>query len=80
MGGPVSINRLRYGGQNYFWISDQNAVIITHPTRPDLNGQDASELRDANGFALFKAFANEVAAHEHGYVRYLWPRPITDCP
>ena len=76
----ADIGRLRYGHQNHFWISDMNAVIVVHPMSPELNGQDASGIKDANGLAFFKAFANEVVAHDKGVVNYLSPRPGTQEP
>ena len=66
---------LRYDRQEYFWINDMQPRIVMHPVRPELNGQDASQIKDPNGLALFTAFADTVRQHGKGFVNYQWPRP-----
>ena len=45
------IQKLRYGddGKDYFWISDMRPFMVMHPYRPDLDGQDLSELPGSRG-------------------------------
>ncbi len=76
-----SINDMRYGKDGYFWINDSNAVIVTHPIKPSLNGKNLSNLQDKAGKYLFKEFA-EVgnAKAEGGLVKYMWPKPGFDAP
>lgn len=40
------INASRYGNNGYFWVNDTNAVIVTHPIKPALNGRDMMEYKD----------------------------------
>ena len=49
------IKSLRYGEENldYFWITDNHPKMIMHPFRPDLNGDDLSNLKDPHGKKLF---------------------------
>ncbi len=72
---------MRYGKDGYFWINDSNAVIVTHPIKPSLNGKNLSNLQDKAGKYLFKEFA-EVgnAKAEGGLVKYMWPKPGFDAP
>ena len=70
-----SIAGLRYDRQEYFWINDLQPRILMHPIRPELNGQDASQIKDPNGFALFTAFADTVRQKGKGFVHYQWPHP-----
>lgn len=75
-----ALSKLRYSGSEYFWINDMQPVVVMHPIKPELNGKDVGGLKDPNGLALFKAFVDEVASHEQGFVTYLWPKPGKDEP
>lgn len=68
------IATLRYGpeGKDYFWLQDLTPRIVMHPYRPDLNGQDVSEFRDARGVRIFAEFADVVRRRGEGYVDYVW--------
>jgi signal-transduction protein with cAMP-binding, CBS, and nucleotidyltransferase domain/predicted metal-dependent phosphoesterase TrpH/PAS domain-containing protein len=68
------IETLRYGreGKDYFWLQDLHPRILMHPYRPDLNGQDVSDFRDARGVRIFVEFANLVRRQNEGFVDYVW--------
>ncbi len=68
------IGRLRYGPDNkdYFWINDMRPVLIMHPYRPDLEGQDVSDFADPSGQRLFVSFVDKVQQEGSGFVPYLW--------
>ncbi len=68
------IELLRYGpeGKDYFWIQDTRPVMIMHPYRKDLNGQDVSQYQDARGVRIFVAFADLVRRQRDGYIDYVW--------
>jgi methyl-accepting chemotaxis protein len=66
---------LRYDGTAYFWVNDMQPRVLMHPIKPELNGTDVSGLKDPNGLALFKAFADQVRQHGKGFVAYQWPKP-----
>jgi predicted metal-dependent phosphoesterase TrpH len=63
------IGALRYGreGKDYFWIQDLGPRMVMHPWRPDLDGHDLSEFKDARGQRLFVAFADLVREKGEGY-------------
>jgi PAS domain S-box-containing protein len=65
---------LRYGpgGKDYFWVTDRTPVMIVHPYRPDLEGRDVGDFKDAAGDRVFREFLDAVAVEEEGYVEYLW--------
>ena len=73
-GAAARIRDLRYGreGKDYFWITDMQPVMIVHPYRPELEGTDVSEYRDANGVQVFVEFLKAVRDRNQGYVEYLW--------
>jgi methyl-accepting chemotaxis protein len=75
-----AVGKLRYQGDNYFWINDLKPVMVMHPTRPDLNGKNLADIKDPNGFALFVAFAKVARENRSGFVDYMWPKPGSDRP
>ncbi|MDX2451498.1 cache domain-containing protein [Desulfosarcina sp.] len=68
------IRRLRFGpeSKDYFWINDMLPRMITHPYRPDLEGQDVSTFMDSGGKKLFVACVTTVRTAGSGYVDYTW--------
>jgi methyl-accepting chemotaxis protein len=75
-----TIASLRYNQKEYFWINDMKPNIVMHPIKPELDGKDASDMKDPNGLALFKEFADTVRRSKEGFVAYQWPKPGSDKP
>jgi len=77
----ATIRTIRYEGNNYFWINDEQPVMIMHPLKPELDGKDLSSFKDPQGKALFVEAVKAAQASEGGgYVRYLWPKPGKEKP
>ena len=74
------ISKLRYGGDNYFWINDYNARMIMHPIKPALDGKDLSDFADPNGKKIFIEMAKIVTNGGEGFVPYQWPKPGAEEP
>lgn len=70
-----AINQIRYGDNDYFWITDYQPRMVLHPMNSKLNGQDVSNYSDPDGKALFSEMANVVRDSDQGFVNYLWPKP-----
>lgn len=68
------LEHLRYGPdlQDYFWINDTTPVMIMHPYRPDLVGQNVADFRDPAGNRLFARMVDTVETSGAGFVDYLW--------
>jgi signal transduction histidine kinase len=68
------IRTLRFGSENtdYYWINDLNPIMIMHPYRSDLEGQDISRFGDPNGKFMFAEMVSVVEAHGSGFVDYMW--------
>jgi methyl-accepting chemotaxis protein len=75
-----AIRTMRYEGDNYFWINDLHPTMVMHPTKPELNGKDLTEVKDPTGMAIFVEFVNAARTPEGNYVLYLWPKPGKDKP
>jgi|GEM_PF-100342 len=70
-----AIKKLRYKGNEYFWINDYDNKMIMHPIKPSLDGKDLNSLKDPNGKYFFRTFIEVVNKDGEGYVDYLWPKP-----
>ncbi|HEX9024582.1 MAG TPA: methyl-accepting chemotaxis protein [Geobacteraceae bacterium] len=68
------IKSLRYEKDDYFWINDMHPVMIMHPYRPELDGKDLSEFKDADGRKLFVDVVETVRNKGAGYVYYSWEK------
>lgn len=68
------IKTLRYGEElkDYFWLTDLQPKMLTHPYRPDLNGKDLSEVYDSRNKKLFIEMVNVVNEKGEGFVDYMW--------
>ena len=68
------VEALRYGpeGKDYFWIQDEQPVMIMHPYRPDLNGNELYSFVDPRGVRIFVEFAALVQREGDGYIDYVW--------
>ncbi|HUX96836.1 MAG TPA: cache domain-containing protein [Bacteroidales bacterium] len=69
-----AIGNIRYGEQlkDYFWITDRKPVMIMHPYRKELNGNDLSAFEDSKGKLIFVEFARAVSQTGESYVEYMW--------
>ena len=76
----ATLRTMRYDKVGYFWVNDMAPRTIMHPIKPELEGKDMSQLKDANGKLLFVEFVDVVRKDGAGYVDYLWPKPGFDKP
>jgi methyl-accepting chemotaxis protein len=74
------ISKLRYGNDDYFWINDLGPRMIMHPAKPELDGQDVTNIKDPTGKQLFVEFVEVVKSKGAGFVNYQWPKPGKDAP
>ena len=72
-----TIKGLRYGpeGKDYFFIIDQQANMILHPYKPDLEGQSCIDNTDKAGNYLFRDMLDVCKKNGEGFVTYQWPLP-----
>ena len=65
------IVNLRYGENEYFFISDYNSVLIGHPTLQD---KDMSNVKDPNGVMIVPPMVQVAREHGHGFHTYSWTK------
>ena len=70
-----SIAGIRYGDGNYVYIVDADNRMLMHPIKPELNGKDLNQEKDANGLLFFRTLRDRVLADGVGTVDYVWPKP-----
>lgn len=67
-------------GDWYIFVSQDN-VPVCHPARPDMVGQDQSNLRDVSGVYISRELSARANSPEgRGWVEYMWPRPGQSIP
>ena len=71
---------LRYGSNDYFFVTDTNTKVVMHPISPQLDGKDMTGTKDPNGKLLFVEMTDVVRRSGSGYVDYQWAKPGSDKP
>lgn len=72
------ISKLRYGGEEYFWIHTADLKMVMHPVKPELNGQDLTDKTDPDGKKIFVEMTEIAKKNGSGVVDYKWPKPGSD--
>lgn len=71
---------LRYGDGGYFWVNDYQHTLLMHPLKPQLNGKDVTNTKDASGNYHWQAMVSTVKQNGEGYVEYTYKGPQVDTP
>lgn len=68
------LREVRFGEdrENYFFIIDQHLVSIMHPLRKSLEGQDMSQVEDANKKKYIAELVETALKNGEGFVTYEW--------
>lgn len=74
------IGAIRYNEKDYLWINDLTPKMIMHPIKPELNGKDLSENKDANGKLHFNEMVKVCKENGKGFVQYVWSKPGGTAP
>ena len=75
-----AIKWLRYQGNEYFWINDQEPRMIVHPIKPEMDGKSLADVTDPTGKRLFVEMANLAKNKGEGTVDYMWPKEGSSMP
>jgi len=74
------IGTIRFDGANYLWINDLGPKMVMHPIKPELNGKDLSDNKDANGKLHFNEMVKVCKEKGRGFVQYAWSKPGGGAP
>jgi methyl-accepting chemotaxis protein len=69
------LRAVRYGENDYIFISDYNNRLLMQPIKPELEGQDGRQIRDPNGTAPVEIAVKVARSTGKGSFSYLWPKP-----
>ncbi len=69
------VNKIRYADNNYFFISDYNNVLISHPY---LQGKDFSHVKDIHGNLIVPPMVDIAREKGEGFTRYWWKKNKKD--
>ena len=75
-----TIRAMRFDGKEYIWINDMSGIMLMHPAKPELEGENVYSLEDKKGKKLFKEMIEVVAKKGDGNVYYFWPKPGFEDP
>jgi methyl-accepting chemotaxis protein len=70
------VSKLRYGDNNYFFISDYNSVLISHPY---LKNKDFSNIKDIKGNLIVPPMVEIARKHGEGFYSYWWKKNKKGC-
>ncbi|RLB66597.1 MAG: hypothetical protein DRH03_12025, partial [Deltaproteobacteria bacterium] len=65
------VAKLRYGNNEYFYISDYNSVMVSHPT---IQGKDMSDARDPEGVLIVPPMVQVAREKGEGFHSYSWQK------
>ncbi len=69
-----ALRNLRYQKTDYFFIFDANHKYVLFPTKPEFEGVDKSDMKDAKGKYLVRELV-AAGLGGGGFVDYWFPRP-----
>jgi len=76
----AELRGLRYGVNDYFWISDMATRMVMHPISPELDGKVLGDMTTPDGRHLFIDMVDSVKARGADFTLYDWPKPGTNQP
>ncbi len=74
------LQSLRFDGNNYYFITDSNQLMLMHPFYKELVGKDQRTMQDARGKYLFQEMARIAKEKGGGFVDYYWTKPNEKTP
>lgn len=69
------IDATRYDQTGYFFMFDLTGNMVSHPIKPQLNGQSMTMHSKAFISSAFRDFVKMAQQNDAGFVEYLWPKP-----
>ncbi len=69
------VNKIRYGDNDYFFISDYNSVLISHPYLQD---KDFSHVKDIHGNLIVPPMVEVARKNGEGFTSYWWKKNEKD--
>jgi methyl-accepting chemotaxis protein len=71
----LAVRSLRYDGEEYFFIGDDQMHLLANAYNVKNEGKDASQFKDSDGKYYFPEFVEKSANGKSGFVYYTRERP-----
>lgn len=62
-------------GNAYVYVTDMKAVVIMHPTAPELLNKDCTAIKDMKGKFFGAEMKGKAEKYGEGWTSYWWPNP-----
>ena len=69
------IKAMRFGTDGYLTVIASDATVVMHPIKPEMDGKNMSDFKDAEGNYLFRDMAAIAKGTGAGWVEYVWAKP-----
>lgn len=74
------LKQMRYKDNDYYFVIDQQHVMLMHPFQAQLQGQSVRDFQDPDGNYLFRDMVSGVKNSGKHSVYYRWPKPGATAP
>ncbi|MCV6589648.1 MAG: EAL domain-containing protein [Marinobacterium sp.] len=74
------IHNSRYGDNDYFFLHNRSGVLVAHPVRKDLEGQNQLTLQDTDGRYIVRDMIAGIEKDGALFWTFKWPRPGENQP
>jgi methyl-accepting chemotaxis protein len=71
----AELQKMKFGDNGYFYISNTKYVMLMHGVRPELVGKDMTNVRDPKGRNTTAMSADLAKKEGRGFVDIMFPRP-----
>jgi methyl-accepting chemotaxis protein len=64
-----------FNGFTYVFVDDMAMVSLVNGPRPQLEGRNVMDLKDASGHVFHREWVKLLETQDAAWVSYMWPRP-----
>jgi signal transduction histidine kinase len=64
-----------FQGDVYIFVDDLDGVNLCHPVKPDLEGKNLLDMKDAHDKLFVREMVELLKTKDAGWVEYGWPKP-----
>jgi signal transduction histidine kinase len=64
-----------FHGDVYIFVDDMDGKNLCHPVRPDLEGKNLLDIKDADGKEFVREMIGLLKEKDAGWVEYSWTKP-----
>ena len=69
-----AITAMRYDQSNYLFVASTDYRMLIQPMKPETEGKDASDIKDANGVRVIRDLVDLSRNEQWTFLEYRWPK------